>query len=232
MKRKRLHGKEFTLIELLVVISIIMILASLLLPALGKAKESAMSAKCQGNLKQIGLTNLSYGDDYNGYVPIHYGVSTNWVTALYSNKYVNHHKVFECPASLSEAANRKVTLTASGNIAQPLGIGYGRNYWKFPYASGEMPYHRFQQIKRPSITLCVCDSFGDRNSSPAGNYSSCVCAAEIRDIAPRHSGYSVNILYYDGHVNNLKGTVVRNSVGGAQNIRGLWDMVTDSGIPY
>jgi len=111
----------FTLVELLVVISIIALLVSILLPALSKAREQAMSLVCKTQLHNMGLAIWMYGDDYNGYLV----VATSKAPPVYN--YVSSFDVLLDPY-LETLAPIVPTSTGSPTITDSEGGGL----WKCP----------------------------------------------------------------------------------------------------
>jgi prepilin-type N-terminal cleavage/methylation domain-containing protein len=125
----------FTLVELLVVIAVIAVLASLLLPALSRAKSKAQAVACLNNLKQLQVGWIMYADDNNDWlVPNHPpgyrgGTFPSWSLGdmRYGNPdgtnidnligdrkgalgtYIKTHRIFKCPS------DRSVTKLADGN---------------------------------------------------------------------------------------------------------------------
>ena len=138
-KTKKIKGNaimprlnKFTLIELLVVIAIIAILASILMPALQSAKSAGQSSSCLNNLKQHGIANLEYAEDFNGWVIPPRMVSITYSTTVFDNlghavceTNTSSHWIF-CLVSAHNNRNfgghkrlgyLKTDLTKSSNIA-------------------------------------------------------------------------------------------------------------------
>ena len=98
---KSLAVKQFTLIELLIVIAIIAILASMLLPALGKAKEAAKNLGCKNNLRSISQTIQSYTTDFDDMYPVMcYYVQGPWKTLLGDLYLNNNTALYDCPSHI------------------------------------------------------------------------------------------------------------------------------------
>lgn len=110
----------FTLIELLVVISIIALLVAILLPALGKARGVANMTKCSSNLRQVGLLEQNYANDYDGLIP---GWRVSWyqTIAKYSTygTYGRMAKELNCPDRDAFKYGISVDIQTYGSLWEP-----------------------------------------------------------------------------------------------------------------
>ena len=131
---KKYSISSFTLIELLVVIAIIAILASMLLPALGKARDRAKTIKCTSNIKGVTTAALMYAQDYDGVLPYQASqfsgengvlLDTTWGYGVY-NLLNRNSEAMQCPALLY-------------NPSRASSKTYGVGYWMASGTRGKRP---------------------------------------------------------------------------------------------
>ena len=157
----------FTLVELLVVISVIAILAGVLLPALGKAREKGYESLCQSNLRQIGYAFFTYAGDHNEWA-IGNGMlmgSSRWVGGvlwpyLLSKDqlgYLNWKYAGNPAVGIMRCPSRKIPGAAAG-----IGCDYGTaNTLSIPNTSWQTDnrgFFRFNTIRTPSVLAWLGDS--------------------------------------------------------------------------
>ncbi|MFZ2653547.1 MAG: prepilin-type N-terminal cleavage/methylation domain-containing protein [Victivallales bacterium] len=97
-------GNSFTIVELLVVIAIIAILAGLLFPVLGKARDKAKKTSCISNLRQLGIAVNTYAGNNTEILPmaVRIGASADDPMAINNMLEVQSKRAFECPADIEK----------------------------------------------------------------------------------------------------------------------------------
>jgi len=192
MKRKK---ESFTLIELLVVVAIIAILASMLLPALNRARTTAQNVSCLNNTKTIMNGMILYADTYNYYVSR---------ASSTTNAPFWHDKIFEILSGKNMSALSPSVYEVAPYYRCPA-YRYAGNpdYNTFAYgkndslgAAGTTYAAKPGSVRQPSLKIAIGDSFD------AGRYGQIIAPSSEFLLGNRHDSRA-SVSFVDGHSESL-----------------------------
>ncbi len=228
--RIKLVKQGFTLIELLVVIAIIAILASILFPVFGRARENARRSSCQSNLKQIGLASIQYTQDYDERsVSLRMGsltpgfVNPSWRQMI--QPYAKSLEIFKCPSNPNkdklafETASteypRTFTSYQAAYVTDANWNTNGNQTQALTYFgnAGVIGTH-IAAVVKPSECLSVVESVTDSPDYAVTNLN-------LKALFGGHLETS-NFLFVDGHVKAMKPLNTMNQTTGATQTDNLW----------
>lgn len=217
-----LHS-AFTLVELLLIVSIIAILTAILLPALSKAKDTALDVKCKGNLKQIGLAALAYTEDNDDWSilasMVHEGVNCHSYQMLWLLGYIPEKSaVFNCPSEPLADSDLLFKWEDNRN-------SYGYNFSTFGYAdwSTNYPPRRIREISKfgnNSNLIYFADSTPNAYVPGSNYFSECISPPYLYPNDGNTQQYCVytrhkekkaaNSFFLDGHADSLDWKQLKN----------------------
>ena len=208
----------FTLVELLIVIAVIAILASLLLPALGRSKDAAQRIKCVSNLRQLGLATQMYWGDNNSECFRYGGVMTNG-GQLYWFGWIGPGPEGQRPFDATQGVlysylqGRGVELCPSLNYAlgqfklKATGAAYGYGYNLHLSVPATQPPVKITRIIRTTETALLADAAQVNTFQPPASRSNPMLeefyyVSNNRNEATAHFRHAqrANAIFCDGHV--------------------------------